>query len=90
MVQGGRTRIARPAWDLFHKLEGRRAGSEFSQIQGENHMNIDLLVIILFIISCGAVYKAFAAKDAQQKKLYGFIALFLGGVLFVLRNYVSK
>jgi hypothetical protein len=53
-------------------------------------MNIDLLVIILFIISCGAVYKAFAAKDAQQKKLYGFIALFLGGVLFVLRNYVSK
>jgi Na+/H+ antiporter NhaC len=53
-------------------------------------MNIDLLVIILFIIGCGAAYKAFTAKDAQQKRLYGFIALFLGGVLFVLRNYVSK
>jgi hypothetical protein len=53
-------------------------------------MNLNLLIIILFILGCAAAYKAFNAEDPKQRKLYGFIALFLGGALFVLGNYVLK
>ena len=44
------------------------------------------LKIILFTLGCLAVYKAFTAEDSKQKKLFGFIALFIGGLLFVLSN----
>jgi hypothetical protein len=44
------------------------------------------LIIILFVLGCLAVYKAFNAKDPKQKRMFGFIALFIGGLLFVLSN----
>lgn len=53
-------------------------------------MDLNWLIILLFILGCGAAYKAFGAQDSKQRKLYGFIALFLGGVLFVLGNFVLK
>jgi hypothetical protein len=53
-------------------------------------MNMNWLIILLFILGCAAAYKAFGAKDSREKKLYGFIALFIGGVLFVLGNFVLK
>ena len=53
-------------------------------------MDVTLLIIPLFILGCLAAYKAFGAEDPRQKKLYGFIALFLGGVLFVLGNFFLK
>jgi hypothetical protein len=59
-------------------------------VLGENHMDLNLLIIPLFILGCLAAYKAFGAEDPRQKKLYGFIALFLGGVLFVLGNFFLK
>ena len=46
------------------------------------------LMIIVFIVACGAAYKAFKADDPRQQKLYGFIALVLGGVLYYLGHYV--
>jgi hypothetical protein len=48
------------------------------------------IIIVLFIVGCVSAYKAFTAENTNQKKLYGFIALFIGGALFVLRNYVQK
>ena len=53
-------------------------------------MDMNWLIILLFILGCVSAYKAFNAEDSRQKKLYGFIALFLGGVLFVLGNFVLK
>jgi hypothetical protein len=53
-------------------------------------MDLNWLIIPLFILGCLAAYKAFGAEDPRQKKLYGFIALFLGGVLFVLGNFFLK
>jgi len=44
------------------------------------------LIIILFVLGCIAAYKAFTAEDPKQKKLFGVIALFIGGLLFVLGN----
>jgi hypothetical protein len=51
---------------------------------------MNLVIIILFILGCLFAYKAFGAEDPRQKKLYGFIALFIGGLLFYLGNYVLK
>jgi hypothetical protein len=51
---------------------------------------MNLVIIVLFILGCAAAYKAFTAEDSRQKRLYGFIALFIGGVLFYLKNYVPK
>jgi hypothetical protein len=53
-------------------------------------MNMNWLIILLFILGCVTAFKAFGAEDPRQKKLYGFIALFIGGVLFVLGNYFLK
>lgn len=52
--------------------------------------NVQLLIIPLFILGCLAAYKAFSTDDPKQKRLYGLIALFIGGVLYVLGNVVSK
>jgi hypothetical protein len=60
----------------------------FSRFLGENNMNF--VIILLFIFGCIAAYKAFGAEDPRQKKLYAFVALAIGGILFVLRNYVPK
>jgi hypothetical protein len=51
---------------------------------------MNLVMIILFILGCVSAYKAFGTEDPKQKKLYGFIALFIGGLLFYLGNYVLK
>jgi hypothetical protein len=48
------------------------------------------IIIVLFVFGCLAAYKAFTAEDTRQKKLYAFVALLIGGILFVLRNYVPK
>jgi hypothetical protein len=53
-------------------------------------MNMNWVIILLFILGCVTAFKAFGAEDPRQKKLYGFIALFIGGILFVLGNYVLK
>jgi hypothetical protein len=53
-------------------------------------MNMSWVIILLFILGCVTAFKAFGAEDPRQKKLYGFIALFIGGILFVLGNYVLK
>lgn len=53
-------------------------------------MYINLIIIILFILGCLSAYKAFTAEEPKQKRLYGLIALFIGGVLFALRNYVQE
>jgi hypothetical protein len=53
-------------------------------------MNINLLIILLFLVGCITAFKAFRAEDPRQKRLYGFIAVFIGGILFVLGNYVLK
>jgi hypothetical protein len=53
-------------------------------------MDLNWLIILLFILGCLSAYKAFGAEDPRQRKLYGFIALFLGGALFVLGNFVLK
>jgi hypothetical protein len=47
------------------------------------------LIILLFILGCVATLKAFNAEDPTQKKLYGVIALFIGGVLFFLGNSIT-
>ena len=44
------------------------------------------LIIILFVLGCLATFKAFNAEDPNQKKLYGLIALVIGGALFFLGN----
>jgi CDP-diglyceride synthetase len=44
------------------------------------------LIITLFVLGCLAAYKAFNAEDPKQRKLFGVIALFIGGMLFVLGN----
>lgn len=49
-------------------------------------MDTSWLIIILFIFGCVATYKAFNSEDQKQKRLYGFIALFIGGLLFFLGN----
>ena len=51
---------------------------------------MNLVMIILFILGCLSVYKAFGTEDPKQKKLYGYIALFIGGLLFILGNFVLK
>lgn len=48
------------------------------------------LIFVLFVLGCVAAIKAFGTDDPKEKKLYGFIALFIGGVLFVLGNFVLK
>ena len=53
-------------------------------------MNMDSIIIVLLVLGCLAGYKAFTAQDPKQKKLYAFLALFIGGVLFVLGNMVPK
>jgi tryptophan-rich sensory protein len=49
-------------------------------------MHTSWLIIILFILGCISAYKAFNAENQKEKRLYGFIALFIGGVLFFLGN----
>ena len=49
-------------------------------------MHTSWLIIILFIVGCVATFKAFSADDPNQKKLFGLIALVIGGVLFFLGN----
>jgi hypothetical protein len=51
---------------------------------------MNLIIIILFILGCISAYKAFGTEDPKQKKLYGLIALFIGGLLFALGNLVPK
>ena len=53
-------------------------------------MDINMLIIILFIVGCVVAYKAFTAQDPKQKRFLGLIALIIGGVLFALRNYLPK
>jgi hypothetical protein len=53
-------------------------------------MNLNLVIIVLFILGCIAAFKAFGAEDPKQKKLYGLIALFIGGVLFYLSKFGPK
>jgi hypothetical protein len=48
------------------------------------------VIILLFVLGCIAAIKAFGTEDPKEKKLYGFIALFIGGALFVLGNFVIK
>ena len=49
-------------------------------------MNTNFLIIVLFVGGCLSAFKAFRAEDPTQKKLYGFIALFIGGLLYFLGN----
>jgi hypothetical protein len=49
-----------------------------------------LVFILLFILGCISAFKAFGTEDPKQKKLYGFIALFIGGLLFILANFFLK
>ncbi len=51
---------------------------------------MNLVIILLLILGCISAFKAFGTKDPTQKKLYAFIAVFIGGVLFVLGNLVPK
>jgi hypothetical protein len=51
---------------------------------------MDWIIILLFVFGCIAAIKAFGTDDPKEKKLYGFLALFIGGALFVLGNYVGK
>jgi hypothetical protein len=51
---------------------------------------MNTVIIILFILGCLSAYKAFTTDDPRQKKLFSFIALFLGGVLFALGNNIVK
>jgi NADH:ubiquinone oxidoreductase subunit 2 (subunit N) len=51
---------------------------------------MSLIIIVLFVVGCVIAYKAFTEQNPKQKKLYGLIALFIGGVLFVLGNYVPR
>jgi hypothetical protein len=51
---------------------------------------LDWIIILLFVLGCIAAIKAFGTDDPKEKKLYGFLALFIGGALFVLGNYVGK
>jgi hypothetical protein len=51
---------------------------------------MNFVIILLFILGCILAYKAFGTEDPKQKKLYGYLALFIGGLLFVLGNYVWK
>lgn len=53
-------------------------------------LDINTVIIILFIIGCVIAYKAFTSQDPKQKKLLGLIALVIGGILFALRNYVQQ
>ena len=78
--------------EIHHHLDRLRAGGwDFYQILGENNMiDINTAIIILFIIGCVVAYKAFTTQDPKQKKLFGLIALVIGGILFALRNYIPK
>ena len=49
---------------------------------------MNLVMIILFILGCLSVIKAFGTEDPKQKKLYGYIALFIGCLLFILGKFV--
>jgi hypothetical protein len=49
-----------------------------------------LLMIVLLVLGCIATVKAFGAEDPKQKRFYGLIAIFIGGILFYLGNYVIK
>lgn len=51
---------------------------------------MEWIIILLFVLGCIAAIKAFGTEDPKKKKLYGFIALFIGGALFVLGNYFFK
>jgi hypothetical protein len=51
---------------------------------------LNWLMIILLILGCISAFKAFGAEDPKQRKLYAFIALFIGGILFVLGRLVPK
>ena len=53
-------------------------------------MERNWIIIGLLIVGCIVAYKAFGAEDPRQKKIYAFIALFIGGVLFVLGKLVPK
>jgi hypothetical protein len=53
-------------------------------------MNKNLVIILLLILGCISAFKAFRSEDSKQKKLYAFIAIFIGGVLFVLGNLFPK
>jgi hypothetical protein len=48
------------------------------------------VIILLLFLGCISAFKAFNSEDPKQKKLYAFIALFIGGILFVLGNLVKK
>jgi hypothetical protein len=51
-------------------------------------MDMSMVIIILFIIGCVIAYKAFVTEDQRQKRIYGLIALAIGGILYALRSYV--
>ena len=51
-------------------------------------MDKNTVIIILFILGCLSAFKAFTTKEPRQKRLFGLIAVFLGGVLFVLGNNI--
>lgn len=51
---------------------------------------MNLVMIVLLILGCLSAFKAFNTEDQKQKKLYGLIAVFIGGILFYLGNYVLK
>jgi hypothetical protein len=48
---------------------------------------MESLIIPLLILGCILTYKAFRAEDPDKKRIYGLLALFIGGVLFYLSNY---
>jgi Ca2+/Na+ antiporter len=51
---------------------------------------MNTVIIILFILGCLSAFKAFTTENSKQKKLFGLIAVFLGGVLYALGNNLVK
>jgi hypothetical protein len=51
---------------------------------------MNLVILLLFILGCVSAIMAFSAEDPKHKRLYGLLALFIGGMLFYLGNYAPK
>jgi hypothetical protein len=79
----------RPPGFIDANLDRLRAGAgSINRLQEKTKMSLS--IIVLFIVGCITAYKAFNAEDPKQKKLFGLIALVIGGMLFYLGNFAQK